>query len=80
MKDKETPLTTFSNIIQNHHITNYLAYNFSIIGLIATAITACTTILGKNVTKASIIGSVLGVVVSILVMFAAKTVKDHYKA
>lgn len=56
------------------------AYNFSIIGLVATAITACTTILGKNVTKASIIGSVLGVVVSILVMLAAKTVKDHYKA
>ena len=56
------------------------AYIFSILGLISTIASAVATLFAKNNTVSTYIGMVLGLILGVLVLLAAKKVKEDYKA
>ena len=56
------------------------AYIFSILGLISTIASAIATLFAKNNTVSTYIGQVGGLILGVLVLIAAKKVKEDYKA
>jgi len=56
------------------------AYTFSILGLIMTLISTVSQLSAKNITASTVFSIILGIVLSIIIMIAAKKVKDEYIA
>ena len=56
------------------------AYTFSILGLITTILAAVSTLFAKNNTTSTYIGLVGGLILGVVVLLAAKKVKEDYKA
>ena len=56
------------------------AYIFSILGMISTIASAIATLFAKNNTISTYIGLVGGIILGVVVLFAAKKVKEDYQA